>query len=129
MTDRFINVQCNRCGATTRVLRGTRTFYCDYCGGQQVLDDGRNEYFRRTYNDADVIDAQRRAERSRAMSGAERFAYVLTHVVWAVLLVMSAVACTVFFITDDLRAIAICVWSSIMFAVVTYYLLTRRRED
>ena len=125
MAAKFIPISCERCGARLKVLRGAETYYCDHCDCEYFLDDDSRNYVERIYDDAEVINAQAKAEFSHAMSNAERFIYVLTHVVWALLFVIAAVGGIMFAIVSSPGAIGLCIWASALFVFVTYYLLSK----
>ena len=86
-------------------MQGAETYYCDHCDGEYFFDDDSRNYVERIYDDAEVINAQAKADFCHAMSSAERFIYVLTHVVWALLFVIAAVGGIMFAIGSGPGAI------------------------
>ena len=76
MAARFIPIRCEGCGARLKVLQGAETYYCDHCDSEYFFDDDSRNYVERIYDDAEVINAQAKAEFSHAMSNAERFIYM-----------------------------------------------------
>lgn len=61
MTNQMITTKCTSCGADLRIEEGRETFFCQFCGAQQTLEDANHHrYTYRNVDDARIREADAR---------------------------------------------------------------------